>query len=116
MMIGLIMSHRGFNMSKKPYLQSQIEEKVSRKYFDDRGREYYWVKPISDEVYHGKPYDSKYSPKGHERAEDLAKKRSQIDNTKVEVLWTSGPWGLRYHYELSNWRSYKTYTNGNEIK
>lgn len=101
-------------MPTETYLQRQIKEKITKKWNDDRGREYYWVKPIQDEVYLGKPYNFLHSPRGHERAEDLAKRRSKENNIRVEVYWTSGPYGKNDRRELSNWRLYKIYENGME--
>ncbi len=102
-------------MPKETYPQRKIKEKIAKKWNDDRGREYYWVKPVQDEVYHGEPYNSLYSPKGHERAEDLAKRRSKENSMRVEIYWTSGPYGKNNRHKLSNWRLYKVYENGTEI-
>jgi hypothetical protein len=42
-------------MSKETYLQRPIKEKIIKKHNGDSGREYYWVKPIQDEVYNYRP-------------------------------------------------------------
>ncbi len=105
-------------MAKETVQQKKIKNRLKRMWnmHIDRGREYYWVKQMQEEIYIGKPYSDKDSPRGNDRAESWAKSLSERDNTRMEIFWTTGPPGVQRARQLENWRLYKVYENGIEIE
>lgn len=117
-------------MTEDSYHSKRIKDKISKYWM--RGREYYRVVPKPDtpaqkeiarkwnfdEVYLGKPVSGEkpalYIPRGHERAEELAQRRSKENNMRIEVSWTFGPYGLKTvdQFGEDSWMFYKLYDNG----